>query len=430
MRRPADPSVRGHTDWRLDAPVTRSSHRHACLSPGRARASRARTGRFRSRSRRRPLGQAGSRGHGEPAIRVRAWSGRRQSGADGSFAFNGVPPGSYELGASVEGFRAEPARVTVGAAETVNADIRLTLAALTDAVVVSAAYVESPQSEATASVTALSRRDIDDRQITMVADALRLAPGMTVAPSGGLGSVTSAFPRGGESDYTLVMVDGVKLNAFGGGFDFGHLTTFGLGQLEVVRGPQSAVFGSDAIGGVIQMRSRVGGRPSAYGLLETGSYGTNRMAAGSSGSKGAGRLGRDRGTCRQRRLDDGGAGPRSRHRVERRLRGDLGIARRRLASGRAVHAARRRPLRHQRARQSRAVRIRSHRGVSRASIACRAARTTRAWARSSSRTNGTRGPRCASSRATSTSDRASSARGANPTRGRGGSRRAGRSIAR
>jgi outer membrane cobalamin receptor len=224
------------------------------------------------------------------AVSLRASSGmvrQAPSRADGSFAFSDVPPGSYELSAAVEGFRAEPVRVAVAAAEALTADIRLTLAALTDAVVVSASYVELAQSEATASVTALSRRDVEDRQFTMVADALRLAPGMSVAPSGGLGSVTSVFPRGGESDYTLVMIDGVKLNSFGGGFDFGHLTTFGLNQIEVVRGPQSAVFGSDAIGGVVQMRSSVGGQPSAYGLLETGSYGTNRMAAGSSGSKGA-----------------------------------------------------------------------------------------------------------------------------------------------
>ena len=102
-----------------------------------------------------------------------------------------------------------------------------------------------------------------DRQFVTVADALRLVPGMTIAPTGGLGSVTSLFPRGGESDYTLVLVDGVKLNSFGGGFDFGHLTTFGLRQVEVVRGPQSAVFGSDAIGGVVQLRSAIGGRPAA-----------------------------------------------------------------------------------------------------------------------------------------------------------------------
>jgi outer membrane receptor protein involved in Fe transport len=193
------------------------------------------------------------------------------SAADGSYAFAAVPPGDYELSAAAQGFRAEPARVTARAGDALDADIRLALAALTDAVVVSASYVESPRSEASASVTALTRRDVEDRQITMVADALRLAPGMMVAPAGGLGSVTSAFPRGGESDYTLVMIDGVKLNTFGGGFDFGHLTTFGFNQIEVVRGPQSAVFGSDAIGGVVQMRSRVGGTPSLYGLLEAGS---------------------------------------------------------------------------------------------------------------------------------------------------------------
>ena len=223
-------------------------------------------------------------------VRLRSASGlvrQTPSHGDGSYSFISVPPGSYDLSAAIEGFRAEPLRVTVGAAEALKADISLTLAALTDAVVVSVSYVELTQSEATAGVTALSRRDLEDRQLTMVADALRLAPGMTVSPSGGLGSVTSVFPRGGESDYTLVLVDGVKLNSFGGGFDFGHLSTFGLSQVEVVRGPQSAVFGSDAIGGVVQMRSSVGGRPSAYGLLETGSYGTNRLAAGSSGSKGA-----------------------------------------------------------------------------------------------------------------------------------------------
>ena len=206
-------------------------------------------------------------------VSLRSTSGllrQTPSRADGSYVLANVPPGSYDLGASVEGFRAESVRIALGAAETLNADVRLALAALTDAVVVSAAFVEVAQSEATASVTAVSRRDIEDRQFTMVADALRLAPGMSVAPSGGLGSVTSVFPRGGESDYTLVMVDGVKLNSFGGGFDFGHLTTFGLNQIEVVRGPQSAVFGSDAIGGVVQMRSRVGGHPSVVRLPGNG----------------------------------------------------------------------------------------------------------------------------------------------------------------
>jgi len=208
------------------------------------------------------------------------------STVDGSFAFLEISPGTYELTASVEGFRADTSRLEVGSAQTLRADIALRLAAVTDAVIVSASYVELPRSEVSASVTALTRRDLDDRQLTTIADAMRLVPGTTIAASGGLGSVTSIFPRGGESDYTLVLVDGIKLNSFGGGFDFGHLTTFGLGQLEVVRGPQSAVFGSDAIGGVIQLRTGIGGRPSLSGLIEAGSYGTTRLAAGSTGSRG------------------------------------------------------------------------------------------------------------------------------------------------
>jgi len=223
-------------------------------------------------------------------VNLRSGSGvvrHSSSAADGSFVFTELPPGSYDVIATFDGFRANAVRVTVEAGGTQRADVALQLAAITDTVIVSASYVEVPRSEVTAEVTALSRRDLEDRQIATVADAMRLVPGTTIASSGGLGSVTSLFPRGGESDYTLVLVDGIKLNSFGGGFDFGHLTTFGLGQLEVVRGPQSAVFGSDAIGGVVQMRSKVGGRPAASGLVEAGGYGTTRVAAGTTGSRGA-----------------------------------------------------------------------------------------------------------------------------------------------
>ena len=89
---------------------------------------------------------------------------------------------------------------------------------------------------------------------------------MTVARSGGRGALTSVFPRGGESDYTLVLVDGVRANAFGGGFDFSLLPFGDVAQVEVVRGPQSALFGSDAIGGIVQVTTRQGGPPTGLGL--------------------------------------------------------------------------------------------------------------------------------------------------------------------
>ena len=104
------------------------------------------------------------------------------------------------------------------------------------------------------SVTVLTPRRADCRgRLTTLGDALRLVPGFTVARNGGPGTVTSVFPRGGESDYTLVLVDGVRANAFGGGIDLSQVPIADAERIEVVRGPQSALYGSDAIGGVVQI---------------------------------------------------------------------------------------------------------------------------------------------------------------------------------
>ncbi|MEI6670274.1 MAG: TonB-dependent receptor [Acidobacteriota bacterium] len=209
-----------------------------------------------------------------------------ETDADGAFAFADVATGRYDMFAPVDGFRAETVRVTVGHDAPQDLQINLRLSGITETVVVSAGSVGTPRADAPGSVTTLTAADLASRQLTTVAHALQLIPGFSVAPTGGAGSLTSVFPRGGDSDYTLVLLDGVRLNAMGGGFDFGHLTTTGLDQLEVVRGPQSAIFGADAIGGVIQLRSKIGGTPAVSGEFETGGYGTNRLAAGSTGSRG------------------------------------------------------------------------------------------------------------------------------------------------
>ena len=86
-------------------------------------------------------------------------------------------------------------------------------------------------------------------------------PGFTVAQSGGPGTLTSLFPRGGESDFTLVLVDGIRANAFGGGIDLSQVPIADVERIEVVRGPQSALYGADAIGGVVQIITRHGGPP-------------------------------------------------------------------------------------------------------------------------------------------------------------------------
>ena len=108
--------------------------------------------------------------------------------------------------------------------------------------------------------------------------------------------MTSVLPRGGDSDYTLVLVDGVRVNAFGGGFDFSQLALADVDRIEIVRGPQSALFGSDAIGAVVQIVTRQGGPLRVDGLVEGGSLDTSRLAAA---------------TCRARAAAGAGAPPRS-----------------------------------------------------------------------------------------------------------------------
>jgi outer membrane cobalamin receptor len=209
----------------------------------------------------------------------------------GRFLVDRVDAGRYDVRVALTGFRADPIQVSVSQDGNLDVPVRLHLAALAESVVVSASQVEAPLSRTSDSVTVLSSNDLAARQIETVGDALRLVPGMAVAVNGGRGAVTSVLPRGGDSDYTLVLVDGIKANSFGGGFDFSQLPLAGVERIEVVRGPQSALYGSDAIGAVVQVVTRQGGPVRASGLAEGGSFGTSRLAAGTSGSRGSWRWG-------------------------------------------------------------------------------------------------------------------------------------------
>jgi outer membrane cobalamin receptor len=202
----------------------------------------------------------------------------------GEFALDVPDTGRFELRVAVAGFRSEVIELDPGLTPLV---IRLSLSALTESVVVSAAQVEIPLSQAVSSVTVVTGAELRARQVHSLADALRTVPGLTVAAAGGSGAVTGVFPRGGESNFTLVFVDDVPVNAFGGEFDFAHLTTENVERIEVVRGPQSALFGSNAIGAVVRVITRRGGAPTVAGSFEAGSYDARRIAGATSGSLGS-----------------------------------------------------------------------------------------------------------------------------------------------
>src|SRR5204862_4390237 len=142
-------------------------------------------------------------------------------------------------------------------------------------------------SRAADSVTVISADEIRAHQVETTADALRFVPGLTVTRSGGRGAITSLFPRGGASNYALVLVDGVRANAFGGGYDFSHLSVADVDRIEIVCGPESALFGADAIGAVVHVVTKRGRPTRVDGLVEGGSEATARTTAGVSGARGA-----------------------------------------------------------------------------------------------------------------------------------------------
>jgi vitamin B12 transporter len=123
-------------------------------------------------------------------------------------------------------------------------------------------------------VTILEGEDLRLRGVVRVSDALAEIPGLIVVPGGSYGSVTSAFFRGAESDHVKVLVDGVPMNLAGGAFDFSGLSVADVERIEVVRGPASALYGSDAVAGVIHLITRKGGGPLKASLFSGGgSYG-------------------------------------------------------------------------------------------------------------------------------------------------------------
>ncbi len=127
-----------------------------------------------------------------------------------------------------------------------------------DGIVVTGTATPLERSKLGNHVTLIRGVDLVERGIFDVTDALREVPGIAVARSGSFGGLTSIFMRGGESDYVQVMIDGVQVNQPGGSFDFSGLTAENIERIEIVRGPSSALHGSDAVAGVIHIITKSG----------------------------------------------------------------------------------------------------------------------------------------------------------------------------
>ncbi len=155
-----------------------------------------------------------------------------------------------------------------------------------DEQVVTATRSERPVRASLAATTVIDREEIERSQAQSVPDLLRKVPGVTLSNTGGPGKNTTVFMRGSESDHVLVLIDGVKVGSVSNGLTaFQDLPVELIERIEVVRGPRSSLYGSEAIGGVIQIFTRKGGEGNAKPWLSAG-YGTHDSYEGSAGVSG------------------------------------------------------------------------------------------------------------------------------------------------
>lgn len=206
------------------------------------------------------------------------------AGDDGRYVIEPPMPGDFTVRVRLSGFSAAETSVRVRAAA--EHDVALRVAPLRDRVVVTASRTPQREADALQSVTVLDSPTMAAAGATSVGDALRLVPGLAVESTGREGSLTALFSRGGESDHTLVLIDGVRVNGSGGRFDAGRVSVADVERVEIVRGAQSALYGSDAMGGVVQIFTRRAGasdRPRADVTAEGGRFGTWRAGANLAG---------------------------------------------------------------------------------------------------------------------------------------------------
>ncbi len=206
-----------------------------------------------------------------------------RSDESGCFAVEDFPPGSASVSVLAEAFEAYESRVELDGPKRMPTII-LRLQPIRNSVTVTARRTVAPTASLGSSIDLVDRTDLEASQTRHVSDALRTMAGIALQQTGASG-ITNFFVRGGESDYNKVLIDGVPVNLPGDTYDFAHIPADNVDRVEVVRGPQSALFGSDAMSSVVQIFTRGGpASPEVGYTVEGGSFGTLRQAASLRGS--------------------------------------------------------------------------------------------------------------------------------------------------
>ncbi len=197
---------------------------------------------------------------------------------DGRYRLD-VPAGApIAVRASRDGFADEQIELP-GRREPLTRDLMLRVGGLSDTLVVTASRNAESRANLLQPVTVTTKAEMEALGSSSLADLMRFVPGVNIEATGREGALTSMFARGGESDYNLVLVDGVRVNISGGQFDFSRVGTGEIERVEVLRGAQSALWGSDAMGSVVQIftkRAGPGDAPLVSASIEGGTFDTFR----------------------------------------------------------------------------------------------------------------------------------------------------------
>jgi len=155
-------------------------------------------------------------------------------------------------------------------------------------IVVTATRTEQSISNTLPPTTLIDRNAIEQSQATNILDLLKQQSGIDIASNGGIGSTNSLLTRGTETSHTLLMIDGVKMgSATTGAATFQHIPLQLIERIEIIRGPRSSLYGSEAIGGVIQIFTRKGSKQTSANIFAShGTYNTSEASTGISGSTG------------------------------------------------------------------------------------------------------------------------------------------------
>ena len=206
------------------------------------------------------------------------------SNADGAYTLV-LPPGRYHVRFTRPSFVSRDSVLDFAPGQSRRLDLRLDLERLSSSVIVTAQAEPTLAQDTSASVTVITREEIDQRQAVPIADALLYVPGVSVGKTGPEGGLTSIFLNGGNSYQTKVLIDGTSVNLPGGSIDFSNLTLDNVDKVEVVRGAESALYGTDAVSGVIQLFTHRGETriPAFSAFAEGGTFSSGRGGAQLSG---------------------------------------------------------------------------------------------------------------------------------------------------